>query len=211
MTCSALTWDPNLEGDIDLAAVGELNPNIEGMIVDDNEREVAAGERGELWVRGPNVMKGYWNRPEETKKTFTSDGERWLKTGDIAYVAKGLVYVVDRKKELIKVKGLQVAPAELEALLLDHSDVEDAAVVGVTIKGEEAPRAYIVLKQNAKVGPSDVAKWLAERVSRHKRLEGGVVALDAIPKNPSGKLLRKELRDRAKREVGDGEPRESKL
>ena len=135
-----------------------------------------------------------------------------MKTGDVAFRdAKGLIHVVDRKKELIKVKGLQVAPAELESLLLDHPEVDDAAVVGVTIKGEEAPRAYIVLKPNSKAGPKEVASWMAERVSRHKRLDGGCVAVDAIPKNPSGKLLRKELRERAKSEVGDADPRQSKM
>ncbi|PPJ53900.1 hypothetical protein CBER1_04615 [Cercospora berteroae] len=215
VTCSAVTWDPNLKdkNNLDLAAVGELNPNIEGAIVSESGTDVSPGERGELWVRGPNIMKGYWNRPSETLKTFTPGppGERWLMTGDIAFRDKfGLVHVVDRKKELIKVKGLQVAPAELEALLLDHPAVEDAAVVGVTIGGEEYPRAYVVLSKKD-VTTKDVAEWLAGRVSRHKRLTGGVVAVDAIPKNPSGKLLRKELRDRAKQEVGDKEGQSSKL
>lgn len=180
VTCSAVTWDPNIDSNQgDIAAVGELNPNVEATIVSPSSEEVPDGTPGELWVRGPNVMKGYWNRPEETAKTLRSDG--WLMTGDVAYKDKdGYLHVIDRLKELIKVKGLQVAPAELEALLLDHAEVEDAAVVGVTINGEEAPRAYIVLKAGAKAEPKGVAAWLAARVSRHKRLEGGVVVVDAI-------------------------------
>lgn len=117
----------------DSAAVGELIGNCEGMIVDDSgRREVARGERGELWVRGPNVMKGYWGKDQATKETLTKDG--WLMTGDVAYLdEKGALFIVDRKKELIKVKGNQVAPAELEALLLEHPGVADAAVIGVTM------------------------------------------------------------------------------
>ncbi|GAB7357729.1 hypothetical protein MBLNU459_g0388t3 [Dothideomycetes sp. NU459] len=192
------------------SAVGELNANVEAKIVDDNEQEVAQGQRGELWIRGPNVMKGYWQKPEATKETLTED--LWLKTGDISYLDKdGKLFVVDRKKELIKVKGNQVAPAELEALLLDHPAVADAAVIGVTIKGNELPRAYLVLKQGAQVGPADINKFMETRVSKHKRLAGGVVFIDAIPKNPSGKILRKTLREQAKAEVGDSDARQSRL
>ena len=115
-------------------------------------------------------------------------------------------------QELIKVKGNQVAPAELEALLLDHPAVQDAAVVGVTINGEELPRAYIALQENSQSATErDIAEWLATRVAKHKRLAGGVKFVEAIPKNPSGKILRKILRDQAKTEVGDGAVRKSKL
>jgi acyl-CoA synthetase (AMP-forming)/AMP-acid ligase II len=160
-------------------AVGELNPNVEAQIVDDNEKEVPIGERGELWVRGPNICVGYWKKPEETAKTFAPG--RWLKTGDIAYRNEGgLLWIVDRKKELIKVKGLQVAPAELEGLLLDHPEIDDVAVVGVTIAGDEAPRAYVVVKEGSKATPKGIAEWMAEKVSRHKRLTGGVVLVKEI-------------------------------
>jgi len=115
-------------------------------------------------------------------------------------------------QELIKVKGNQVAPAELEALLLEHPAVQDAAVVGVTINGEELPRAYIALQENSQgATEKDIASWLADKVARHKRLAGGVKFVDAIPKNPSGKILRKILREQAKAEVGDGPVRESRL
>ena len=108
-------------------------------------------------------------------------------------------------------KGNQVAPAELEALLLDHPAVQDSAVIGVTINGEELPRAYIALKENQNVKAQEIAAWLAEKVARHKRLAGGVKFVDSIPKNPSGKIQRKILRDEAQKEVGDSAVRESRL
>lgn len=208
ITCSACGMEPNAVATD--ATVGELNPNIEARIVGEDGEEMGVGERGEFWVRGPNVMKGYWRKPEATAETLTADG--WLKTGDVAYRDEsGFVYIVDRKKELIKVKGNQVAPAELEALLLDHPAVQDAAVVGVTINGEELPRAYVALQADQTATPREIADWLAQKVARHKRLAGGVKFVDAIPKNPSGKILRKALRDLAKTEVGDAPVRESRL
>ncbi|KAJ4370112.1 hypothetical protein N0V86_008848 [Didymella sp. IMI 355093] len=199
VTCAATTFDPSKYSSS--FSVGELVPNCEAKIVLDDEGKVEApqGERGEIWVRGPNVMKGYWNKPQATAETFGPGG--WLKTGDVAYVdGEGHFFIVDRKKELIKVKGLQVAPAELEAMLLDHPEVQDAAVIGVPHNGDEAPRAYI-MPQNADKATPELAEaiksWLAERVSKHKRLEGGVHFIDAVPKNPSGKIQRKLLRDQA--------------
>lgn len=113
-------------------------------------------------------------------------------------------FIVDRKKELIKVKANQVAPAELEALLLEHPCVADAAVIGLpTPDGDEAPRAYVVRQADEKsqnIKPEEIESFVAERVTRYKRLKGGVVFLDVIPKNPSGKILRRALRDRAKEE-----------
>lgn len=133
-------------------------------------------------------MKGYWRRPDADAETFVTDSTgRWMRTGDIAYVdSKGRFFIVDRMKELIKVKGNQVAPAELEALLLEHPQLADAAVVGVTIQGEESPRAYVVVQQSekGKLSEKDVADWLAGKVSRYKRLTGGVVFVDLVPKNP---------------------------
>ncbi|KIW13031.1 hypothetical protein PV08_08218 [Exophiala spinifera] len=133
--------------------VGEPNANCEAMIMrietdaqgNESFSEVTARgpeHTGELWVRGPNVMKGYWRNPEATAKTFSNDGKRWLRTGDVAYVDEGgCFYIVDRIKELIKVKGNQVAPAELEALLLEHPGIAAAAVIGIpTADGDEKPR-----------------------------------------------------------------------
>ncbi|RDW77504.1 hypothetical protein BP6252_05557 [Coleophoma cylindrospora] len=184
-----------------------INPQLNG------ETEVALGERGEIWVNAPNIMKGYWRNPKATQEIFVDapDG-RWMRTGDIAYVDdKGHFFIVDRMKELIKVKGNQVAPAELEAVILEHPQIADSCVVGVTINGEEVPRAYIVPRQGEKPVESEIVNWMAKRVARHKRLLGGVVLVDAIPKNPSGKILRKILRERAKEEVGDKDPERAKL
>lgn len=199
VTCAATTFSPAKRSES--FSVGEVLANMEAKIVLDDEGKIEAkqGERGEIWVRGPNVMKGYWNKPEATLATITADG--WLKSGDVAYVdEENHFFIVDRKKELIKVKGLQVAPAELEAMLLEHPEVQDAAVIGVEHRGDEAPRAYIVPQSKEKATPEvaeEIKQWLAERVSRHKRLEGGVHFIDAVPKNPSGKILRKQLRDQA--------------
>ncbi len=181
-TCSAMGWHP-----LDIShtqSVGELLANCSAKIMsEDGQRELPAGERGELWVRAPNVMKGYWRNPSATANTLTRDG--WLKTGDVCYVdANNRFTVVDRTKELIKVKGNQVAPAELEAVLLEHEDLADAAVVGVARDGDERPRAYVVLKEGRRTTPQQVKAWMDSRVARHKRLEGGVVLVDAVPKNP---------------------------
>jgi 4-coumarate--CoA ligase len=191
LTCAATRFSPAKTSTS--FSVGEMLANCEAKIVLDDEGKVEApqGERGEVWVRGPNVMKGYWNKPEATAETITKDG--WLRTGDVAYVDKeNDFFIVDRKKELIKVKGLQVAPAELEAMLLEHPDVQDAAVIGVTIDGDELPRAYI-MPQTPEKATKEVAEgiksWLAERVSRHKRLEGGVHFMEAIPKNPVSEVV----------------------
>lgn len=140
-------------------------------------------------------MKGYWHNPTATQETFIDrpDG-RWLRTGDIAYVnPDNMFFVVDRLKELIKVKGFQVAPAELEALLLEHDDIADAGVVGVEIQGVESPRAYVVKKQGgraAALGEKDVQLWVEKRVNRSKRLTGGVVFVDEVPKNPVSREAR---------------------
>jgi 4-coumarate--CoA ligase len=167
------------------ASVGELNANCEAKVMNaECTAEVPLGERGELWIKAPNVMKGYWRKPEATAETITPDG--WLRTGDVCFVDEhSRFHIVDRIKELIKVKGLQVAPAELEALLLEHPAVADSAVVGVTINGNESPRAYVVLREGTNPTGQELAKWVEPKVSRHKWLTGGVVIIDAIPKNPA--------------------------
>ncbi|KAK3308999.1 uncharacterized protein B0T15DRAFT_491539 [Chaetomium strumarium] len=219
VTCTAMAWDPNtpIRGS---GGVGEMYPNCKARLVSLDGRQTPiekAGERGELWVTGPTLMRRYWRRPDATAGTIVvdADGTRWLKTGDVAFVEEykpgGIFHVVDRVKELIKVKGSQVAPAELEGILLENPDVADAAVVGVTIQGEELPRAYVVPRPGSKASEQDVARWMEGKVTRYKQLKGGVVFVDAVPKNPSGKILRKQLRDRAQKEVGDGAPKPSRL
>lgn len=191
VTCTCTNWDPN--ANVTSLAVGEMMPNCAARLMRvDGEGEITqANETGELWVTGPTMMRGYWKKPEATAGTVhvDADGTRWLKTGDIAYVEKyepgGLWHVVDRLKELIKVKGNQVAPAELEGVLLENKAVIDVAVVGVTINGEEVPRAYI-LPDPSEEGASEkeIAAWMEKRVIHYKRLKGGVVFVDTIPKNP---------------------------
>lgn len=143
-------------------------------------------------------MKGYWNNEKATKGTFSPDGQ-WLRSGDIAYVDEdGCFFIVDRMKELIKVKGNQVAPAELEALIIDHPAIQDVAVIGVpTPDGDEKPKAFCVKQPGANVTEQEVCDFVKDKVVRYKRLVGGCEFVDAIPKNPSGKILRRQLRDMA--------------
>ncbi|KAB8261485.1 hypothetical protein BDV32DRAFT_37419 [Aspergillus pseudonomiae] len=202
-TCSIMNWDPRKKGFS--AAVGELNASCEAKIMaEDGVTELTErNQRGELWLRGQNVMKGYWQNPEATKATKTEDG--WLKTGDVAFVDDhGHFHIVDRLKELIKVKGNQVAPAELEALLLEHPAVADAAVIGITTNNDERPRAYVVLKPGQAASAKDIVQFIDGKVSPIKRITGGVVCVDAIPRNPSGKILRKTLREQAQKELKKG-------
>ena len=133
-------------------------------------------------------MKGYLNLPEATKSCITGDG--WFKSGDIGYFDEdGWFYITDRLKELIKVKGLQVAPAELEALLQTHEKIADAAVVGVANERlGEAPRAYVV-KKDPSLSEREVEEYVAGRVAKHKHLVGGVEFVEAIPKSASGNIL----------------------
>lgn len=190
VTCTAMSWDPAIT--IASTSVGEMLPNTSArlMKLDGSGEIMQAKEPGELWVTGPTLMKAYWNKPEATADTLhvDADGTRWLKTGDIAYVETygpgALFHVVDRLKELIKVKGNQVAPAELEGVLLENKAIADAAVVGVTIGGEEVPRAYVVPSAGAKITEAEVATWMEGKVTRYKRLAGGVVFVDEVPKNP---------------------------
>jgi 4-coumarate--CoA ligase len=167
-------------------------------VVDEDNRDVEEGKPGEVLVKGPVVTRGYYKNPKATVEAFV-DG--WFKTGDIAEIRDGKIYIVDRKKELIKYKGLQVAPAELEALLLSHPLIADAAVIGVDGEGTEVPRAYVVADKT-KISEEDIKKFVKERAAGYKQLRGGVVYLDVIPKSPAGKILRKELRDMAKKEGG---------
>jgi 4-coumarate--CoA ligase len=210
VTCSALHVPG---GQLDTSgSVGLLDPNCEIKLLDDDGVEVHEGERGELYIKGPNVCLGYWRNKAATAAAFEDEG--FLRTGDVAVrkvdeEGKSWFWIVDRKKELIKVKGLQVAPAELEATLLEHECVADAAVVGVKVGdvGEEAPRAYGVLKGTGKgkgkVGEENLKAWMEGRVGRHKRLEGGIRFVAEVPKSVSGKIMRRVIRAWAEEE-GNG-------
>ncbi|KAJ1640707.1 hypothetical protein T492DRAFT_1131388 [Pavlovales sp. CCMP2436] len=173
--------------------------------------DVAAGSEGELLVSGPQVMVGYLNLPEATARTLVTckEGITWLRTGDVAKVDEaGFVFITDRAKELIKYKGFQVAPAELEAVILTHPLVTDCAVIGVAdLEAGEVPRAYVVLKDYVlKDGAPPVetlalADWVGGRVAPHKRLRGGVVLCEGIPKSASGKILRRLVREQDRAEA----------
>ncbi len=169
-------------------------PNTECRIVDiENGADLPAGKEGELWVKGPQVMQGYLNNPEATAATITPDG--WLRTGDIAVIdADGYMFIVDRLKELIKFKGFQVAPAELEATLVSHAGIADAAVIGLPDKeAGELPIAFIVSTEKT-LGEEDVKAFLSETLSSYKQVHQ-VHFVESIPKSASGKILRRLLRD----------------
>lgn len=182
-------------------AVGRLLPSTEMRIAPlggDGPEDAPAGTDGEILIRGPQVMKGYLGRPEATADMIDADG--WVHTGDIGHVdADGWLFVVDRVKELIKYKGYQVAPAELEALLLGHDSIADAAVIGVYgTDGNEVPKAYVVRRPSAPdLTADDVMAYVAERVAPYKKIRQAEF-IDAIPRATSGKILRRELRDREK-------------
>ena len=184
---------PDDRPEIDLSSIGLALPNVECKLVDPETGE--EGSRGELWVRGPNVMREYLNNAEATSSTLDEDG--FLHTGDVATVTdEGVFYIVDRVKELIKYKGYQVPPAELEALLLTNDSIADAAVIGVKDSdGEEIPKAFVVKQQGAEISEDDVMSFVAERIAPHKKVRV-VEFIDQIPKSGSGKILRKDLRAR---------------
>jgi len=192
-----------------IGSVGHLLPNQTAKYMSPDEKEVPVGETGEFWVKGPNIFKGYLNNPEGTKNALTADG--FFKTGDVGYQDKeGNFYITDRIKELIKYKGSQVAPAELEGLLASHPDIDDVGVIGVYSieQATELPRAYVVPKKGVEANKElekKIMNWLAGKVAGHKKLRGGVRFLDAIPKSASGKILRRVLKERAGRENGKGE------
>jgi acyl-CoA synthetase (AMP-forming)/AMP-acid ligase II len=179
-------------------SVGRVVPNTEVKIVDVvTGVPVARGAEGELLIRGPQIMKGYLNRPEETAACL--DREGWYHTGDVGYVdGDGYFFIVDRTKELIKYKGMQVAPAELEALLLTHPAILDVAVVRrADEEAGEVPKAFVVLKPDEAskaTAAGAIMDWVAERVAPHKRIRH-LDFIDQIPKSASGKILRRVLMD----------------
>jgi 4-coumarate--CoA ligase len=176
-------------------SVGVTLPNTEVNVIDTvTGAECGLGADGEIWIRGPQVMKGYLNN--ETATSATIDADNWLHTGDIGHLdADGHLFVVDRLKELIKFKGFQVPPAELEALLLTHPAVADAAVIGLPDdEAGEVPAAFVVLKAGAVVSADEISSFVAERVASYKQIRH-VTFVDAIPKSAAGKILRRVLRD----------------
>jgi acyl-CoA synthetase (AMP-forming)/AMP-acid ligase II len=185
---------PTTEERIKPASGGRLMPNMECRIVDlGTGAERPAGEQGEILLRGPIVMQGYFGQAGATAATI--DAEGWLRTGDIGYVdADGDFFIVDRTKELIKYKGLQVAPAEVESVLLGNPAIADACVIGVADEeAGEVPKAFVVKK--SAISAEEVMAWVAARVAPHKKVRR-VEFIDALPRSAAGKLLRRQLIER---------------
>ncbi|KIX09206.1 uncharacterized protein Z518_00285 [Rhinocladiella mackenziei CBS 650.93] len=197
-TCSATGFAPDDEDNG--LSIGWLNPNLSAKIVPVPEHSFDQADIpyivGEIWVAGPNIMKGYYKRSKETAEAIVyEDGLRWLRTGDVGYVdSRGCLYIVDRLKELIKVKGLQVAPAEIEQTLLTHPAIADAAVVGEKRQDGEYPKAFVVrAPRSQEITAKEVQDFVEGRLSKHKWLTAGVYFLDTIPRTPSGKVIRRQL------------------
>ncbi|MER7844912.1 AMP-binding protein [Kitasatospora sp. NPDC096077] len=191
------------EADPAPGSVGRMIASTELRVaaLDGSADDLGPGEQGELLIRGPQVMKGYFGRPSETAAMV--DAEGWLHTGDIGYVdERGYLYVVDRVKELIKYKGYQVAPAELEAVLLGHPQIADAAVIGVRdADGTECPKAFVVRTPGSGLTAEEVTGYVAGQVAPYKKVRA-VEFVDAVPKSAAGKILRRELRAREASRTG---------
>ena len=187
---------PNVPGTLmKPGSIGPCVPNTEVRIIDlETGNDLGPGAQGEIVIRGPQVMKGYLEQPDATAAAI--DGDGWFRTGDIGYADEdGYFYIVDRVKELIKHNAYQVAPAELEAVLLTHPGIADAAVVGSPDEESgEVPKAFVVLR-DAGLGPDAIMGYVAERVAPYKKVRR-VEFVDEIPKAPSGKILRRILIER---------------
>lgn len=183
----------NTQGHRKYSSVGLLAPNMQARVVDWSSGSfLPPGNRGELWIQGPGVMKGYLNNPEATEMTIIE--KSWLRTGDIAYFDEdGYLFIVDRIKEIIKYKGFQIAPADLEAVLVSHPLIIDAAVTAAPSEEcGEIPVAFVVRRQETTLSEQDVISYVAAQVAPYRKVRK-VVMVSSIPKSPTGKILRKEL------------------
>ncbi|XP_065222727.1 uncharacterized protein LOC135847211 [Planococcus citri] len=184
-----------------LGSCGTIVPGVVGKVINAETGEtLGPGQTGELCFKTPGMMRGYLDNPKATASTIR-DG--WLHTGDLGYYDEdGDFFVVDRLKELIKYKAYQVAPAELEALLIKHPEVKDAGVIGIPDEvAGELPTAFVVKKKQSTITEKDLQQYVASKVSPHKWLRGGVTFIDEVPKNPSGKILRRKLRELAANKI----------
>lgn len=188
-------FTPNGQGTLKNASVGPIMPFLEGKVVDQESGEILGPKGvGEICFRGQLIMKGYKGNPQATKDTIDDDG--WLHTGDIGYYDEDeWLFIVGRIKELIKYKGMQVAPSELEHLLLTHPEIVDAAVIGLPDEmAGELPRAFVVKRPGSELNEQQVAEYVNSQVASYKKLRGGVIFLSAIPKSAAGKILRRQLK-----------------
>ena len=178
-----------------------VSDTFEKIVSLDTGQELPTGEIGELAVRGPQVMKGYWKRPQETKDCLSEDG--WLLTGDIGWLDEdNYLHLLERKKEMIKYKGYQVAPAELEAILHEHPAVLDAAVIPKThLESGEIPKAFVVLREGFEASPEELMAFVAEKVAPYKKIRE-MEYVTEIPKSAAGKILRRDLIERERGRKG---------
>ncbi|GBC04838.1 hypothetical protein RclHR1_00590024 [Rhizophagus clarus] len=190
--------------DVPVESIGKPIPNVECKIISEDGKELGYNQKGELCIRGPNVMKGYLNNKEATEACIDSKG--WFHTGDIAKVDEfGNFYIIDRCKEMIKCQGYQVSPTELESILNSHQLIDDAAVIGVYVDQDatEYPAAYVTLKKNIPETDKlkrEILSFVEKKVPPYKKLRGGILYIKKIPKSSSGKILRKKLRNKIKRD-----------
>lgn len=205
-TSQATSVSLSTDNAIHWGSIGQTLPHVEIKLIDESGADVTLTEkRGEAAIRGPGVIRGYLNNPTANAESWDSEG--FYKTGDVMELdpATNLLYVVERRKELIKVRGFQVAPAELEGALTAHPDITDAAVIGVPDeRSGELPRAYVVLRKGAKLSKEEIAKFMKDRLAGYKALEGGILFVDEIPKLPSGKILKRVIREWVKKEAKAG-------
>jgi len=175
-----------------LGSVGKVLGGVQVRLVDEHGDDALEGDSGEIWIKGPNVFKGYLDEPEATERVLTADG--WLRTGDIAVVDDdGYLYLVDRAKDLIIVSGFNVYPAEVEEVLMEHPDVEEVGVIGVPHPHTgEAVKAFVVLKQGATAHEDTLFSWCLDNLARYK-CPAKILFVDELPRNISGKLLRRDL------------------
>ena len=178
--------------EVKVGSVGKVLDGIQVRLVDEEGDDALQGDAGEVWVKGPNVFKGYLNEPEATARVLTADG--WLRTGDIAIVDDdGYLYLVDRAKDLIIVSGFNVYPAEVEDVLLNHADVAECGVIGVPHPHTgEAVKAFVVLRPGARAHEDSLISWCLDNLARYK-CPSKIVFVDELPRNVSGKLLRRSL------------------
>ena len=192
--------------------VGTPLPGNSAKLVNEDGEDVTVIGKGELCVKGPSIVKGYFENEKATRESWDADG--YFHTGDVIEVRPHtdpetgiehkLCFVIERLKELIKVRGFQVAPAELEGALTEHPDIVDAAVIGLPTRGaddSELPKAFVVRREGSSLVERDVMAHMKERLARYKQLEGGVEFVDVIPKLPSGKILKRVLREEARRKM----------